>query len=835
MPRHPAAIRTGHLMWTRQGSCWAIWQLNGMNYGGSLKRKQVARAAHQAMFRVLTGEYMLLSVVVGEDPADVVERMVQGVDLETHQAWAEEAEARLDELQNVEAGNRLFFLCVPLTDSGFRKVVVPTRAAVWNIKAQLGLPHHGVEEAEIRYRMAQAERVEELIPRSFSPRRVTVAHQAWIDFHLMSRGIDASGMYMEETDTPGVHRQSRHIGEPILDEGGKSDPQPRLTKANPFKHRYVKVGNDDQFANDEATYQAMFALTGLPAGGLEWPGSELLGDIDSFVPGADWVMRPTTRATDAAKRANKKAMAQINDQISQREHEIGTGMHDLDTSLEALTEYDQVLEGDENEVEIQPVILFSVCSDAAADVTSRAQAAVNLLREQNFKIEFPAGYQEDMWWSFVPGAALPTTLREYAQITTSRDLSGLVPMTSFALGDEGGMLFAENHSTSLLSHVFLDLPSMPQKRNKSGCVGLVGDLGSGKSTDMKSLMKAIVELWDGKVIATDRTELGEWVTYASTLTNPIVVDPAAPEFSLDPLRVFEPTRASTVASNFLSTLLDLNPTSELGVLLSDVLTVEYRDAHAIEGLGSLLDHLVERGRGGEPGAKELAGMINVYARKEIGRVLFDDALPILRWDDVSAIVIRTNRLELPEEEELEREHLYRVMSIEKRFGRAMHTLINSMARSICFEDNSQFAAFFIDEAHGSTNNNLAIAELVLFVLDGRKHNAGMILGSHDPEEDFGSEKLRDLIPIRIVHRHEGKALAKRALRWVGLDPDDEDLVEQLTKDTSPQVGGEVPPERRGEAFFRDALGEIGRVRTLLPASAAAREAASTTPTSGEGG
>ena len=66
---HPASIRAGHLMWTRQGTCWAIWQLEGMSYGmRPVKEKAAARAAHQAMFRVLTGESMLLSVVGSRTP-----------------------------------------------------------------------------------------------------------------------------------------------------------------------------------------------------------------------------------------------------------------------------------------------------------------------------------------------------------------------------------------------------------------------------------------------------------------------------------------------------------------------------------------------------------------------------------------------------------------------------------------------------------------------------------------------------------------------------------------------------------------------------------------------
>ncbi|MEE1652133.1 ATP-binding protein [Brachybacterium sp. J144] len=828
---HPASIRAGHLMWTRQGTCWAIWQLQGMSYGMRPHReKNAARLAHQAMFRVLTGESMLLSVVVAQDPVSVVQRMIDGIDLEDREAWAVEAEARLDDLEGTEAGDRLYFLAVPLPNSGLRKFTLPAQAGVQRMKVKLGLPHHGVSKDELKYRGEQAARIEAMIPRTFAPQRASVAQQVWLDYHLMYRGFDATAYSREDLEAV---TQVRHVGEPIIDEGGQSDEKGRVAKLNPFAHRYVKIGDEGMFAEGMASYQAMFSLTGMPDGGLLWPGSEILGDVDNYIPGADWVMRMRTRSSDNAKRANATAMSRINDQLDQREHEVGTGLHDLDAAVEAVTAYDQALASDPNEVEIQPIVIFAVCSDSAPDVVQRSRTAVKVLQDEGFSVGFPAGYQQEMWWSFVPGSALTPKINEYAQIVTSRDLAGLVPITASTLGDATGALFAENQTSALLSYVHLDLPNMPKLRNKSACVGVTGELGSGKSMTMKILMKSIVDRDGGQIIATDRSEIGEWVTFVQTLTSPTVIDMTEPVFSLDPLRAFDASRGATIASNFLITLLDLDPTSGEGVLLGEVLTPEYLHDHNITGLGALLAHLTQLGKQDDQDeAKKLSGQMAVYAKKDFARALFDDELPPLPWKTSSAIVIRTNRIEVPKTTELQNAHLYKVMRIEKRFGRAIYTLISSLARMICFDDQSRFAAYFEDEAHMVTSNDLSVADLTLFIRDGRKHNAALILGSHDPEHDFGDETMRGLIPIRIVHRQEDEALAKRSLRWLGLDAEDEELVKELQTNTSPQVGNEVPPERRGEAWMRDATGTIGRVRTLMPAGAASREAASTTPHAG---
>ena len=77
----------------------------------------------------------------------------------------------------------------------------------------------------------------------------------------------------------------------------------------------------------------------------------------------------------------------------------------------------------------------------------------------------------------------------------------------------------------------------------------------------------------------------------------------------------------------------------------------------------------------------------------------------------------------------------------------------------------------------------------------------------------------------------GLPLAKRAIEWLGLDPENQDLVKELTEQTAPVTGkdGYVEPHRRGEGYMRDGSGNVGRIKTLLPATESRREAALTTP------
>ena len=81
--RSPTRTLAGNLRWTRSGTVWADWLLRPIPYGFRPdKDKRDVRALHQALFRALPGESLLLGVCAGLDPAAVVERMLDGIELD---------------------------------------------------------------------------------------------------------------------------------------------------------------------------------------------------------------------------------------------------------------------------------------------------------------------------------------------------------------------------------------------------------------------------------------------------------------------------------------------------------------------------------------------------------------------------------------------------------------------------------------------------------------------------------------------------------------------------------------------------------------------------------
>lgn len=1265
MARSPALSTAGHLTWTRSGTVWATWCLRGVPYGYRPdKDKEVARALHQGLIRGLAGESLWLGVCADLDPAAVVEQMIEGVDLDAHPDWAAECEATLGTLDAFEPGRRVFFLSVPLSQSG-RRAGAAIAAATADFRDRLALPRRGVPDKELARAAEQARKIQMAIPAGFDPSPVTVAQLAWLSLHAQQRGLGADPDLPDDgAGAAGRAAFSPPQVEPLLDEGGQSDLTRReLQGWNPLNRRYLKVAQAQRLDAPGDSYQALLVLADVPPGGSVFPGSEFVGRIDESGLEVDWAIRLHVTSGPEVMTKNRRALISLNEQYLQREGAISQGGGSLDRAGADLAEYTAILESDRLEVEAQSTIIFCVAATDPVTLNDRAAALQDYLGAASYRLAQPLGAQTDLWWAMWPGAPTTRTVKEFAQLTTSRNLATTVPFASTDVGDSKGSLLGLNITTGRLGTgspvgVVLHDVAGASARDISGAIAIAGELGAGKAlavdtpiptpggwvrmgelvpgdqvfdesgcptavlavsavmvdrpcyrvgfSDGSDVVADAGHLWStvprrvraaaaqrnfktreagrgtpialaehtqtltgpgwfrhavtatteqllqtlravqsnhaipvtgplalpdvdlpidpyvlgawlgdgssrtaqitsadpelltfieaagytvtaltgrylyaismpqdryepqqrpcafcgvfmscwyphrrycsrrcamdarmagapaipnrkcvtceetmvasstgrrcrdcgraatlggrlrllglirnkhvpqvylrasiaqrqtllaglldtdgtvspggsvefgvtneqlardvhelvcslgyrasfregrallegrdcgptwtvsftttdpvfrltrkqqtqrsrtvhcsparnrfryvtavdrvdsvpvrciqvaaesglflaersmvathnsvlqkkicgdvvdrgGRVIAIDRTKMGEWAQWADSISRATVVDCDDPSHTLDPLRLFGARAASRVTQSFLTPLLNVSPTSSSGVLLSEVLEPAYLTEHTISTLGGLLTHLA--GGCKLEGAADLARTMRVFSNRDFGRVIFDPDLPPLPTASATT-VIRTHTLELPSLDELQHAHLFAQMRLEKVFGRALYALVAALARQICFSDLHSLGIFALDEIHHFTASPEGEREIVEFVRDCRKHNASIVMGSHDPEADFGSATLRGLVPTRILMRHRDKTLAKRGLAWLDLDPDDEELIDTIVNDTSPVGPRGVEESRRGECFIRDSSGRIGRMKVLAPALPARAQAAFTSP------
>ncbi|MCA0296946.1 MAG: ATP-binding protein [Actinobacteria bacterium] len=835
----PTIAMVNNLRFTDSGTVWADYLVRGISYGlRPEKEKRAVRQLHQALVRALGGESLLLGLASIADPQQLVAKMLEGLDPETCPDWVAECQATLSSLEQIHPGQRIFWLSVPLANTTpLAAAATYTRTATWRLKSRLGMPRQAPTAKLVAELTTIAAKTVESVPASFRIQPATPAQMVWLHQHMLDRGL------FQDWNLPGPSNDQVTVAvatsktgtamvEPFLDEGGQTDlnKTERLT-VNPFTRRFLKV-QDPSTGVDEASYQSLLVISDVPDNGIPFPGGELIGRIDECGIAVDWAMRLHVRSAQDVMVENKRALAALNEQMLQRDGEMSHAVSALDRYAELQSEYASIFESDKLEVEAQATMILCCAGPDAETASVQSKALAGWISEWGYRAVAPLGHQETMWWAMVPGHAADQFVREYAQITTSTDLAALCPLATVEIGDAKGSILAINigHGPMLAdgvtcgpSSVVYHDPDGATDRNESGSIAVSGDLGSGKSFTLKTVAGDVLDR-GGRIIVPDRTEMGEWAQWARSITQAKIVDVVNPDLSLDPLRLFGIGVGSRMALSFLTPLLNFAPTSDQGVLLADVLDPTYLTAHQLDSMGDLVSHLA--GDCELEGARDVARKINVYARQGLCRVIFDATLPAIALSD-RAVIILTHSLELPTNEELVTEHLFAQLSVEKIFGRALYAFIAALAERVCFEDPDTLAAFVVDEAHFITSSSEGVRVVTRFVRDGRKHRAIIALGSQDAIEDFPSDVLRGLIPTRILMRHTDKTLARRGLQWLGQDPDDEMLVDLVTKDLSPKIGDSVPNWRRGEGLMRDAAGNIGRVKVMGPALAARNQAART--------
>lgn len=835
--RLPATHFAGNLMWTRQGTVYGSWALAALPSGKSDEDRQMVVDCHSAFYRALAGrEVLLRGTLVWTDPVAVVARMIDGLDLTGLDGWAEECEQTIDAVAGLPLGSRLWTLTVPLGVSDWRqKARTLTRAATTELCEQLRIPGLRPADAEIEHYRRAAESLAASWPSPFGHRPLTVAEQLWLLRYAQSRGGEAlaNPFDLPPAAADPEQLQSRAgVGEPLLDPAGLTDVEdPRRIRATaPLRRRWLKTVTD----TGTTSYQAGLVLADVPAGGMETPGGEFLGRLDELGVPADIGIRMTVRTRAEGLRRNKRGFTMLNDQADQIDGspDVASLSAGLQEAARQLIDYNQLLSINTKEVEVEPVVMVSV---AAATPEAADQLALDFVQapgNKEFTWARPIGAEEDIFWAMQPGGRLSLQLNDYRHITTGQDFAAAAPMMTSRLGARRGSLLGLNTTTPLLSTVHLDLAGEAE-RDFSPSIAFVGELGAGKSFAMKKVCGDEIDL-GAVAVAIDGSVTREWARFARSLKDKqvAIADIEHPEVSLDPLRTLPIHRAGPVLQSFLVKLCDFAATSAEGITLAKVLKPTYLKAHGIASSAQLLTHLKTDCEFSN--ARSIADKIAVFADPDtagaLADIVFTEDLPPLDLTTADMIVFGTHGVKLPSQSELESAHLYSRLGVDKLFGQAFYLLIAKYAHEVCFRDPSRAAVFAVDETWRVTLSEEGAAIVLEFIRDGRKVKAIILLGSHDPEIDFGNETLSGLIGTKVVMRHRNRRLAEKSVTWHGFDPAvREDLVEQVQALSPQDKNGQVPPDRRGEAFIVDPMGQFGSLTILPPARRERAEAISSTP------
>jgi len=821
MMKLPVTDLSGNLVFTRYGTVWATWRLQGLAYGDrAVPEKEKIKRLHEELLQAFTGEVVLSGITASLDVTSIAERMLAGIDLQECPDWAEEVGETLDVLEDIAPGTRTFWLSVPL------RAATPMDLArrQWQVlktemSERLALPGPPPTDKMLSDAMTLVARVQEAIPARFKPRPATPAEHLWLALHHQQRGLglDSTAPAADHTAHLGIDEAFGHRGypEPYLEPSGLDE---QAEKNEPiYRRRWVKIANELV-----PSFQIIQAITSFPSGGFAFPGGEWMQQADAMPFDVDWIWRLQIESAARAKFKNRKAENRYIGQMQERADDtaITGSANELDATAADIAGMQAALSRSAREVKTSVAVLFAV----GAPTAEEAQAKASMLRQAYSSMEirleqFMGKQQEQMWWQLQIGTPTSREVIALRHDTTAWHLSGAVPLTDNSLGGTNGMLFALTDSGGRPMPVLLDLEAQ-MMGNHSASMAANGELGAGKTHVLKLVFGATLDR-GGRGIVVDPSATREWKTYAESIADATTLDFGAPEYSLDPLRLLGPDRGASHVEALAATLFNVAFSSAEGVLISEALQPQTLEANNITSMndlmGYLLNHETEL-------ARELGNSMKVISTRPVGRVLFDDSLPPMPLDS-PGLVFCTNDLQLPSTKEIEHEHLYRQLRPEKIFGRALYTLIAALAEYLCFRDTSEMAGFFLPECHRLTSNLHGDAICSTFVKEGRKAKAFVVMDAHETHE-YGTSA--GLIPIRILMRHTDPELAKAGLEWINLKPTDE-LIERVTNFSPLDENENVIPGREGEAFLLDHKRRAGQIKVIVPARKSRALAMSSTP------
>ncbi|MFM9632573.1 ATP-binding protein [Streptomyces galilaeus] len=865
--RVPIRHIAGHLVWSTQGSVWALYRLHpgpdargrreesvqGTYVPAAVRDEQLAKITH--LIRSLTRAPRLFGLCAQVDPGEIALRMIEGIEPgdqvpgSTH-PWVENVEATLDLLSGQEMHRRTLWLAVPLhNDAGGQ--VSASLGAMWaDVAPLLGMRAGPVARREVTSYREQASRVEAALAGGIAFRPARPAEIVWMIQHALHRGLaepllteaETSDLYGGEV-REGVLRSPSYadLGQVRLQDGGV-DPMLddaedlagadrigrsgrtawwRLKTSSPLRRRWLQVESDAGVG-----YQAQLALAECPPA-VSQDAADLFAQLEALDFPVDYTVDLTLVPADKARDQVRRKKNELIDQADQYDARP-TGMPaSLTDAARDLGELDARLSRTSVEVEVQSVTVLTVWGPTAAVCDARARALAALLGGADYRAVRPAGLQEALFTLGLPGTVRPGVVREFTQHQISEDWALSGAFTAAEVGDPNGMFLGIDLDSGTTRPVMINVADAP-KVDASASMGIVGDLGAGKSVLQKLIAEAV---WarGGCAICIDRTPVREWAAFARTAAKERVqiIDAARAEVSIDPLRMFTGPEGRHYTLSYLTLQLGIGPMSTSGEVLhhavAQAAACPEPSMHRV--LGVLEEIATSEAGKRQDAAATLAGLIRVVATNPLARMVFDPTLPPVRLDASSStdmIVITTTGLKLPPKAAFDKPEVLHQQPLEALIGRAVLYLIAAIARQTAFEDPNRFTAVVLDELYWLTSSAEGTALVHEILHDGRKHGAGLLGASHDAEE-LGPD--RGLMAYRALARTADRQRARRGLEFVGLDPGDPELLRLVTTGLSP-VGQEG---REGEFLLTCPRQNTGRIKVAIPPIERISTSITTTP------
>jgi len=432
-----------------------------------------------------------------------------------------------------------------------------------------------------------------------------------------------------------------------------------------------------------------------------------------------------------------------------------------------------------------PLLRATVSIALGATSPRELEARVERLRSQFGRIELhrPLGEQHRLFLAMFPGQRAP--IADYRDHLMIEQFAAMVPTAINWAGSEVGPYIGHT-LTGALQPILFNLAEAPAE-SRPPTILKAGTLGSGKTIGLEAFYYQAF-MSGSRVVDIDPKgdhhlerlpgidgHLEQIELSASTQWRGL----------LDPLRIGAPEIRFDLTVSWLTDLLP-SQRAEWIIAIQEA-TKQLTDRMAAGGPAGSCTEILELLRGGDRQAQAAARALAVHADSGLAQLGFahpDNPLPPIGDAQVSTLRIRN----LPRPEPGVARSDY---SSREKLGIAVLRLVAMFAMRLAGGDRRLHKVLGFDEAAFLLTDSAGRALIEQLTRWGRSENATTILLTHLIAD---AEEIDNLIGARFIYGFESAQEARKALRLLRLDDQDEQLVQRVLSN------------RRGRCLFRDNQG-----------------------------
>ncbi|MCU6747513.1 ATP-binding protein [Faecalicatena acetigenes] len=418
--------------------------------------------------------------------------------------------------------------------------------------------------------------------------------------------------------------------------------------------------------------------------------------------------------------------------------------------------------------------LISYLIRFTAESKDELEAKSSELRDfyDSYSIKISRAFMEQLncHAEMIPGGV--QAVKDYVQHVNLVFLGGLGFGATTKWGDEYGIYIGTNEliNKPVYLRPWLAAQKVESKVTSSLACSFTGETGSGKSV-ASNLLLHYIAYFGGKILILDpKSERGAWkesFPEIADFIHVLTIENTAENIGiLDPFLLLEDKdKGADLAKNILLYLTGTSLTDKNSIVLNEAV-------NDVKQTGSpcmlkVIECLREKGT---DTAEELAAHIESFRDCSFASLIFSDGYTEKHFDIQNGInVVQIAGLTLPVKGKRKEEY-----TADEMLSTLCMLLISKFGYEFLISDRSIFKVFGLDEAWAICDSSLGETTINEAVRMGRSMNSGMYLMSQGID-DLGTENIRNNIGMKFVFRIKDRKEIKKALEYLGLDSENEDM------------------------------------------------------------